>query len=170
MTMVREQEQSAETIAHMLDDMLRIPSTRMRMGIDPLLGLIPLVGDAITTVLGTSILVIARRLDVPWHIVARMSFNLLKNGLIGFIPFLGDAYSFHFKCHAVNAALLLRTVKQGDDGTCALTTHVISLADVLGILALTLPIVAVAGWLSFWFWDHNISYLSLLYPTPYSRH
>jgi len=169
MTMVREQEQSAETIAHMLDDMLRIPSTRMRMGIDPLLGLIPLVGDAIATVLGASILVIARRLDVPWHIVAWMSFNLLKNGVIGSIPFIGDAYSFHFKCHAVNAALLLRTVKQGDDGTCALATHSITLPDVLGILALTLPIVAVAGWMSLWFWDHNLSYISLLYPAAYSR-
>jgi len=169
MALVREKEQFAETIAHMLDDMLRIPGTRMRMGADPLLGLIPLLGDAIATLLGTSILVLARQLNVHWRIVAHMSFNLLKNGLIGSIPFVGDAYSFHFKCHAVNAALLVRAVRKGEEGMCAVTTHSVSLLDVLGLMALTLPTMVVVGLLSFWFWDHNISYLSLFFPAPYSR-
>ena len=169
MALVREKEQFAETIAHVLDDMLRIPRTRMRMGADPLLGLIPLIGDAIATLLGTSILVTARQLNVPWGVVAHMSFNLLKNGLIGSVPFIGDAYSFHFKCHAVNAALLLRAVRQGEDGACAVTTHSVRLLDVLGLMALIVPNLALVALLSVWFWDHNISYLSLFFPAPYSR-
>jgi hypothetical protein len=169
MALVREKEQSAETIAHVLDDMLRIPGTRMRIGADPLLGLIPLIGDAIATLLGTSILLTARQLNVPWTVVAHMSFNLFKNGLIGSVPFIGDAYSFHFKCNAVNAALLLRAVREGEDGACSVTTHSVSLLDVLGLIALTVPSVALAGLLSLWFWDHNISYLSVFFPAPYSR-
>lgn len=89
--MVRTKEERAEAIAHLLDDMLRVPGTRMRMGVDPLLGLVPVIGDAIATLLGMAILVIARQLDVPWRIVAEMGLNQLKNGLIGAIPFLGDA-------------------------------------------------------------------------------
>lgn len=155
-------------IAHMLDDVLRVPGTRMRMGVDPLLGLVPIIGDAIATLLGMTILVIARQLNVPWSIVAQMSWNQLKNGLIGAIPFIGDAYSFQFKSSAVNTALLLRTVKRGEDSTCSLTPHSITVQDVAGLAALILPTVALVAFVSLWFWSHNISYMSLFFPAPYN--
>jgi len=65
MALVRTKEEQAEAIAHVLDDVLRVPATRMRIGADPLIGLIPVVGDAIATCLGAVILVIARQLNVP---------------------------------------------------------------------------------------------------------
>ncbi len=167
MEMVRTKEAHAEAIAHMLDDVLRVPGTRMRMGVDPLLGLVPIIGDAIATLLGMAILVIARQLNVPWRIVAQMGLNQLKNGLIGAIPFIGDAYSFNFKSNAVNTALLLRAVKRGKDGTCLLTPHSITMQDVAGLAALILPTVALVAFVSVWFWDHNISYMSLFFPAPY---
>lgn len=95
MALVRTKEEQAEAIAHVLDDVLRVPATRMRIGADPLIGLIPVVGDAIATCLGAVILVIARQLNVPWHIVRTMAFNQLKNGLIGAVPIIGDVYSFY---------------------------------------------------------------------------
>lgn len=161
-------EERAETLAHMLDDVLRVPGTRMRMGVDPLLGLVPVIGDAIATLLGMAILVIARQLNVPWRIVARMGLNQLKNGLIGAIPFIGDAYSFNFKSNAVNTALLLRAVKRGEDGTCLLTPHSLTMKDAAGLAVLILPTVAFVAFVSVWFYDHSISYFSLFYPTPYS--
>lgn len=167
MAMVRTKEQTAEAIAHVLDDILRLPGTRMRVGVDPLLGLLPIIGDAIATLLGAAILVIARQLKIPWRLVAYMGFNQLKNGLIGAIPFIGDAYSFHFKSNAVNAALLLRAVKRGEDGTCELTTHSITMLDMAGLAALILPTVTLVGFVSVWFWEHNISYISLFFPPPY---
>ena len=167
MATVHTKEQSAEAIAHVLDDMLRIPGTRMRMGADPLLGLLPVIGDVIALLLGMSILVIARQVHVPWRTVASMGFNQLKNGLIGAIPFIGDAYSFHFKSNAVNVALLLRAVKHGDHGACQLTAHSIALLDIAIIVVLTLPALGLIGYVSLWFWDHNISYISLLFPPPY---
>jgi hypothetical protein len=167
MALVRTKEEQAEALAHVLDDMLRVPGTRMRMGIDPLIGLIPVIGDAIATILAAPILLIALQLNVPWRIVASMGLNQLKNGLIGAIPFIGDAYSFHFKSNAINTALLLRAIKRGEDGACELTAHSITLRDIAGLAALLVPTLVLIGYISFWFWSHNISYLALFFPTPH---
>jgi len=167
MALVRTKEEQAEAIAHVLDDVLRVPATRMRIGADPLIGLIPVVGDAIATCLGAVILVIARQLNVPWHIVRTMAFNQLKNGLIGAVPIIGDVYSFYYKSNAVNTALLLRTIKHGEEGKCPLTTHPLKIQDMAGLSGLLLPIIALVGIVSFWFLEHNISYNSIFFPTPY---
>lgn len=169
MEMVRAKEKQAEVIAHMLDDVLCVPGTSMRMGMDPLLGLLPIVGDAIATLLGMTILVIARQLHVSWSVLTRMAYNLLKNGLFGSVPFVGDAYSFYFKSNAVNTALLIRAVKHGEGGSCSLTTRPLTIQDLLGLAMLMLPTIALVAYASFWFWDHNISYLSILFPRFYQR-
>ena len=167
---VRSKERQAECLAHMLDDGLHVPGTSVRMGLDPLFGLIPVVGDAVAAVGGAAILVMARQLHVPWRVVARMANNLFKNGLFGSVPFLGDAYSFYFKSNAVNAALLLRAVKQGEEGACALTTRPLTILDMIGLTALILPTFALVAFVSIWFWDHNISLLYIiLFPHFYQR-
>lgn len=168
MTMVRTKEQQAQAIAHVLDDIMSLPGMRIRMGADPFLGLIPVVGDALATLLGAVILVIARQLNVPWRLVATMAFNQLKNGLLGSIPFIGDAYSFYFKSNAVNTALLLRAVKAGEEGVCSLTIRSLTFYDLIILVILIFPIIALATLVSAWFWNHNISYVSLLFPRPYS--
>ena len=167
MLMIRTKEQQAEAIAHVLDDILTLPGMHIRMGADPLLGLIPIIGDALATLLGAAILVIARQLNVPWGVVGSMAFNQLKNGLIGAVPFIGDAYSFYFKSNAVNAAQLLRTVKAGKEGVCSLTIRPLTFHDIIGLAMLILPIIGAAFFVSLWFWDHNISYLSLVFPHQY---
>ncbi len=50
-----------------------------------------------------------------------MALNLLKNGVIGAVPVVGDVYSFHFKSNVMNSALIIRAVKHNQDGTCKLT-------------------------------------------------
>lgn len=168
MELVRPKEQSAEVLAHLLDDAVRVPGTRMRFGLDPLLGLLPVVGDALAVLLGAWLLVVARQLRVPWPVVGRMAWNVAKNGTIGAVPILGDAYSFHFKSNAVNAALLLRAVKHGAEGACPVTPHRITLVDVAALAALVILTVAIVLVIGLWFWNHNISYMSLLFPAPYS--
>jgi hypothetical protein len=164
---VREKEERAQAIAHLLDDVLRVPGTHVRIGADPLLGLIPMIGDTIATVLGATILILARQTNVPWRTVSLMAFNQLKNGLLGAVPFLGDMYSFYFKSNAVNTALLLRTVKHGEEGQCSLIAHPLKLSDIVGLAILILPIVVIVSLSSFYFWHHNISYVALLFPSPY---
>lgn len=164
MATVALKELQAETIAHLLDDFFRIPGTRTRIGADPLLGFIPVVGDALATVWGAAILVIARQLRAPWRTVIRMAYNQFKNGVIGAIPFLGDVYSIGFKSNVINAALLLRTVRAGEEGRCPLQAFRLTPVDLLMLGLLVLPTVSLVLLISFWFWEHNISYLSLFFP------
>jgi Domain of unknown function (DUF4112) len=167
MLTVRTQEEKTEALAHALDDMITLPGSCFRIGLDPLLGLVPVIGDALATLLGGAILVSARQLDVPWDIVARMALNQWKNGLLGAVPFIGDAYSFGFKSNAVNTALMLRTIKGGKEGNCPLTTRQLTLHDVAGLVILIVPLIILVTVLSAWFWSHNISYVSLLFPPRY---
>lgn len=164
---VREKEAQAESVAQVLDSALVIPGVRPKVGIDPLVGLLPLVGDAMVTIGGASILVMARQLQVPWGVQVRMAYNLLKNGLIGSIPLIGDFYSFIFKSHQLNAALLVRSIKHGDDGECALETKRLSITDLAALALLLLPTIVLVSVVGVWLWNHEFSLLTLIYPTPY---
>ena len=163
---VREKETQAESIAKVLDNALALPGLP-RVGIDPLVGLCPIVGDTIVTVGGAAILVMARQLQVPWDVQLQMAYNLLKNGLIGAIPLIGDFYSFVFKSHQLNAALLVRSIKRGEAGHCDLVTKPLSVGDLSALALLILPIILLVLAASLWFWNHEASLLTLLYPTPY---
>ena len=93
-------------IALLMDDLLRIPGTKFRIGIDPLIGLIPGIGDTGSAMVSALALIQAARSGVPKIILARMSVNILLNELIGVVPVLGDAFSFWFKSNARNYQLL----------------------------------------------------------------
>ena len=103
---------TAELLAKILDTAVKIPGTPLYVGLDPLLGLIPGIGDMLANLIGTVILILAARLQVPQIVIARMSLNLLINGTIGAIPILGDLFSIWFRSHARNAELLRRAATQ----------------------------------------------------------
>jgi Domain of unknown function (DUF4112) len=103
---------TAELLAKVLDTSVKIPGTPFYVGLDPLLGLIPGLGDILANFIGTVILVLAARLQVPQIVMMRMSLNLLINGTIGAIPVLGDLFSIWFRSHARNAELLRRAATQ----------------------------------------------------------
>ncbi len=103
---------TAELLAKILDTTVKIPGTPFYIGLDPLLGLIPGIGDVLANLIGTFILILAARLHVPQIIIIRMSLNLLINGTIGAIPILGDLFSVWFRSHARNAELLRRAATQ----------------------------------------------------------
>ncbi|MGH7146730.1 MAG: DUF4112 domain-containing protein [Nitrospiraceae bacterium] len=103
---------TAELLAKILDTTVKIPGTPFYLGLDPLLGLIPGIGDVLANLSGTVILVLAARLHVPQIVLARMSLNLLINGAVGAIPIAGDLFSIWFRSHARNAELLRRAASQ----------------------------------------------------------
>ena len=102
----------AEFLAKILDTTVKIPGTPFYIGLDPLLGLIPGIGDMIANLIGTVILILAARLRMPQIVIARMSLNLLINGTVGAIPIFGDLFSIWFRSHARNAELLRRAATQ----------------------------------------------------------
>ena len=131
----REQVQAfAEFIARLLDSAFFIPGTRIRIGLDPLLGLIPGIGDIIANLIGSSILFFAVQLQVPKIVIARMALNMGINTVIGAIPGLGDLFSIWFRSNQTNAQLLRRYTTQAT--THATTTDWIFVIGLIVILFL----------------------------------
>jgi len=93
-------------IAWLLDSSIPIPGTRFTIGIDALIGLLPLVGDLIGVVASSYILSEANRLGVGRTVLARMAFNVALEGVIGIVPFLGDAFDAAWKANIRNVRLL----------------------------------------------------------------
>lgn len=96
----------SKVLAFVLDDLIPIPGTRYRIGLDPIVGLVPGVGDASTTAAGSVLLVRGVQKGIPRIVLARMVVNLLLNGIIGAVPFLGDVFSAWFKSNRRNYELL----------------------------------------------------------------
>lgn len=130
----------AELLARILDTTVKIPGTPFYLGLDPLLGLIPGIGDMLANLMGTVILGLAARLQVPKIVIARMSLNLLINGAVGAIPIVGDLFSVWFRSHARNAELLRRAATQPHRETQHARLYV---AGIIGGTALVL-ILAIA--------------------------
>lgn len=107
----------ADILAKVLDTAVRVPGTSWYIGLDPLIGLIPGIGDALANLIGTVILGIAARLRLPRIVLARMSLNLLINGVVGAVPVAGDLFSVWFRSHARNAALLREAAMKPDRET-----------------------------------------------------
>jgi hypothetical protein len=98
----------ARFLADLLDQSFTIPGTSIRVGLDPILGLIPGIGDALANITGSAILLIAAQLNVPKIVLVRMGLNIAGNALIGAIPIFGDVFSIWFRSNAKNADLLER--------------------------------------------------------------
>lgn len=138
---------SADFLAKILDSAIRIPGTRFTVGMDPLIGLVPGVGDAVASMMGTLLLVMAVRLGVPKIVLLRMSLNILVNGIAGAVPGLGDAFSFWFKSNQRNAALLRRATRAARPSTAAdwfFVGGVLAgtVAALVGAIALVLWVIA----------------------------
>jgi len=103
-----------EGIAKLLDVAFILPGTNIRYGIDGLIGLIPIVGDAITTAISLWLVNEARALGAPWHVTARMLGNVALDGAVGLVPVVGDAFDVAFRANVRNMRLLRRWLeKQG---------------------------------------------------------
>ena len=95
-------------LALIMDEFLRFPGTKIRFGLDPIIGLLPGIGDVASAIISAVALVHAARYGVPKILLARMAMNILINELVGIIPGLGDAFSFWFKSNVRNYELLRR--------------------------------------------------------------
>lgn len=93
-------------LARLLDNAVQLPGTRYRIGLDPIIGLIPGIGDVIGAIFSTIIIFQAARLGAPRSILVRMLANVGVDTLVGEIPLLGDLFDFGWKSNTRNIALL----------------------------------------------------------------
>ncbi len=93
-------------IATLLDSAFLIPGTNVRFGLDGIVGLVPGIGDAITTAVSAWIVYEARRLGAPRHVIARMIGNVALDGIVGAVPLVGDMFDVMFRANRRNVRLL----------------------------------------------------------------
>lgn len=101
-----EIEEGLETLSKYLDGLFRVPGTGWRFGLDALIGLVPNVGDTLTSLMSFYILIAGVRYGVPKITLLRMAFNIGLDYLVGTIPFVGDAFDFFWKANKQNMDLI----------------------------------------------------------------
>lgn len=101
-----------EAVARLMDDLFVIPGTKVRVGLDSVVGLVPVVGDLIGKVISSYLIWEARRLGVSRLTMARMIGNSTLDAIVGIIPFAGDAFDVAFRANLKNLALLKRHLEK----------------------------------------------------------
>jgi hypothetical protein len=128
--------QRLRAVQQWLDNAFRLPGTRLRVGWDPIIGLIPWVGDLLTAVMACAIIVEAHRARVPRLVQLRMLANVGFDLLLGSIPVAGDVADVFWKSNSRNMALLDRHV---------LAPGTLTFADCLFLACLIATIVVAAA-------------------------
>jgi hypothetical protein len=101
-------------VARVLDDSVRIPGTEFRIGLDPLLGLLPVAGDAVSGVLSLYIVVESARLGVSHRALVRMLAHVGIDVAGGSIPVVGDLFDAAWKANTRNVGLALADLTRDD--------------------------------------------------------
>jgi hypothetical protein len=132
-------------VAQLLDSAFVVPGTNYRVGLDPILGLVPGLGDLVSPLFTIGILWQARELALPRVIQLRMIFNVAIDTCVGAIPLLGDLFDFAWKANNKNMALLERYAVEERPASTDDWVFVILMVALVVVVALT-PFVVV-GWL-----------------------
>lgn len=140
--------------ANLLDKAFRVPGTNVRFGLDPILGLIPGLGDLASPVFAALLMMEGARLGVPKIILARMAINALLDALVGAIPFVGVVGDVFLRANTRNLALLERYAVPGTppekrDYWFVWTILVVFVLVLIGVVAFALWFfLRVIAWLS----------------------
>ena len=99
-------------LARVMDDAVTVPGTRIGVGLDAVIGLVPGIGDAVGSALSSIIVRDAVRARVPMVVLARMGLNLVVDALLGLVPGLGDVLDVAHRANRKNLRLLLREIER----------------------------------------------------------
>ncbi len=140
-----EIEEGLENLSRYLDGLFRIPGTGWKFGLDALIGLVPNVGDTLTSLASFYILFAGARYGVPKITLLRMAFNIGLDYLIGSIPFIGDAFDFFWRANKKNMDLIRTRAVGKDKGT---KSDYIFIFGLIGVLILILiGSIVVSGYI-----------------------
>lgn len=147
----RELPQWASALTHYMDDAVRIPGTRITIGLDSIIGfLLPGVGDVLTGTSSIALLLLAFHIGVPRVVLLRMVINVGIDSLVGAIPLVGDLFDVAWKANRRNLELIRRHQQTRSRATFG-DYAVVGLAVVVLLALLALPLVllgAVIAWLT----------------------
>jgi len=133
--------------SRLMDSAYRVPGTSIRFGWDPLVGLVPGVGDVATASFAVTILYHAYLLGVPRVVLLRMVLNILIDLAAGLVPIAGDVADVAWKSNSLNLALLERHERPGAKPTSGDWAIVLLAVVVIGgVLALVLLSVSMTAY------------------------
>jgi len=143
----RDAERRIGRIGRLLDDLVPIPGTSHRVGLDPVLGLVPGAGDLVSAIAGGWIILEAVRFGIPRVVLLRMTWNTAVDLAVGAIPILGDLFDVAFRSNRRNLELFRRHALDPAASTAEHWSFVAGLV-VLAVGLLWLLWSAVVGLLS----------------------
>lgn len=132
-----------------MDRAVRIPGTRIRLGLDAVLGLVPGFGDVAGAIIAAYPLWVGARLGVPAEVLLRMLGNLAVDAVLGAVPLLGDLFDIGWKANVRNVDLLESWAL--DPVRARRASRAVMAAVLVGALALVALLawaaLVVGGWL-----------------------
>jgi hypothetical protein len=139
---------SARALARLLDTAIRIPGTGIRFGLDPILGLVPGLGDVAGAAMSGYIVLIGARLGAPRSIIVRMLLNIGIDTVVGSLPVLGDLFDAAFKSNVRNISLLETFVDRPRETT--VVSRAVVAGTVVALLLLAMASVALGVFVLRW--------------------
>jgi hypothetical protein len=142
------QEQRLKALRHisrLLDSAFVVPGTQYRIGLDPILGLVPGLGDLTSPLFAMAVLWQSLDLGIPRIVQLRMIFNVAIDAFVGLLPLAGDFFDFAWKANDRNIALLERHAYEHRRPSAGDWLFVASLILLLVVIA-AVPFL-LAGWL-----------------------
>lgn len=143
-----EVEKGLDDLSFYLDGLFKVPGVGWRFGLDALIGLIPNVGDTLTSFASFYILVAGVRYGVPKITLLRMAFNIGLDYVVGMVPFIGDAFDFVWKANKQNLNLIRTRAAGHGKGK---TSDYIFVFGLIGLLiAILIGSIITSGLILYW--------------------
>ena len=137
-----------KTVAYLLDEQFRLPGTKFRFGLDPVINLVPVLGDIPGFLISAGLLFAMAKKGASNKLVVLMSINILLDTVIGGIPIIGQIFDFFFKSNTRNLRLMREHYLEGKhqgSGKGTITIAVLVMLIVLSLLILGL--IKLGGWI-----------------------
>jgi len=132
-------------LSRVLDGAITIPGTGIRVGLDPIIGLVPVVGDWIGAALSGYIIVQGARLGASGATLMRMTGNLVVDLVVGSVPVLGDIFDLGFRANERNLALISAHVQS--PATRRRSDLAVVVGVIGGLLVVAVTVIALSTWL-----------------------
>ncbi|MGB3184178.1 MAG: DUF4112 domain-containing protein [Cyclobacteriaceae bacterium] len=134
----------AEKVAVLLDSKYKLPGTKYRFGLDPVLGLLPVVGDGVSFIISSLLVVQAARTGVSGKVLLKMTGNVLLDFIVGSVPILGSVFDFIYKANTRNIRLMreyYQEDKHKGSGVGILIILVVILALIIAAIAAVISLI-----------------------------
>lgn len=138
-------------ISRLLDNAIPIPGTKIRFGLDPILGLLPGGGDTVTGGLSAYIVVEAARMGLPREVLWKMVGNILIDSFAGTIPVLGDLFDVGWKSNVKNIELLEKHLDITENSK---SDRLFTFGLILLLALIVLGFAAITVFTVSWLWNH----------------